>query len=379
MNKRLLLIAAVAAVVFVGTSIALRIQVAGDHTGATALPARQDLGIGVAVDRRPPPVRLLDSAGRPTTLRSFRGRWVVLAPSLTRCHEVCPMTTAALLRLRRLIAAAGGGRRFVAVEVSVDPWRDTPRRLRAYRRATGADFPLLTGSVGAVRRLMGFFGVHFERVGGDVEHTDGAFVIDPRGLERLAVPGMPAVGGRLKGPLRSLLDKQGKRNLRHPKPGWSAVALARRLEKMMGLSRPGTALAARRQGSGLVSGKGIDEGLAALSGRPAVVNVWASWCPPCREELPLFAAAERRFGSRIAFLGADLEDNAGSARSFLRRVGTDYPSYPVDEAEVAASLGPVHGAPVTFFLDRAGEVVDQHIGAYRSAAELDADLLRHAG
>jgi thiol-disulfide isomerase/thioredoxin len=109
-----------------------------------------------------------------------------------------------------------------------------------------------------------------------------------------------------------------------------------------------------------------------------VVNVWASWCPPCREELPLFASAERRLGQRIAFLGADLEDSAGSARSLLGRVGIDYPSYPADAAEVGDLLGPVQGTPVTFFLGQGGEVVDEHIGAYRSAAELDADLLRHA-
>jgi len=426
-----LAVAAVAGVVFVGLSIALRVQLVGSGGAKLAMvpprqeparqdmgiavpidqrPARPDLGIGVPVDRRPPAVHLLDARGRPTTLRSFRGRWVVVAPSITLCHEVCPLTTAALLRLRRLMAAAGAGRRFVAVEVTVDPWRDTPRRLRAYRRMTGADFPLLTGSVGSVRQLMDFFGVNFEPVPAerppardwltgkperfDVEHTDGAFVIDPSGTERLAVPGMPAVGGRIEAPLADLLDEAGKKNLRHPTPGWSAVTLARRLQRMMGLGdvgAPATAAGGARPGSGdlvadergpqpgsggLVAEESLGQGLEGARGRPAVVNVWASWCPPCREELPLFASAERRFGQRIAFLGADLEDSDGSARSLLGRVGIDYPSYPTDAAEVGELLGPVQGTPVTFFLGSAGEVVDEHIGAYRSAAELDADLLR---
>jgi len=399
-----LAVAAVAGVVFVGLSIALRVQLVGGGAKLAMVPPRQeparqdmgiavpidqrparpDLGIGVPVDRRPPAVHLIDARGRPTTLRSFRGRWVVVAPSITLCHEVCPLTTAALLRLRRLMAAAGAGGRFVAVEVTVDPWRDTPRRLRAYRRMTGADFPLLTGSVGSVRRLMDFLGVDFERVGNDVEHTDGAFVVDPSGTERLAVPGMPAVGGRIRAPLAGLLDKEGKQNLRHPTPGWSAVALARRLQRMMGLgdaSVPATGAGAARPGmdkgsDGLVADESLGQGLEAVRGRPAVVNVWASWCPPCREELPLFAAAERRFGQRIAFLGADLEDSDGSARSLLGWAGIDYPSYPSDTAEAGELLGPVQGTPVTFFLGSAGEVVDEHIGAYRSAAELDADLLR---
>jgi thiol-disulfide isomerase/thioredoxin len=312
---------------------------------------------------------------------------------MTLCHEVCPLTTAALLRLRRLMAAAGAGHRFVAVEVTVDPWRDTPRRLRAYRRMTGADFPLLTGSVGSVRRLMDFLGVDFERIPADdppardwmtgnperfdVEHTDGAFVIDPSGTERLAVPGMPAVGGRIEAPLAGLLDEEGKGNLHHPTPGWSAVALARRLQRMMG-PRRAIARSAPPGGPGLRADQTLDQALGAVHGRPAVVNVWASWCPPCREELPLFAAAESRFAGRIAFLGADLEDDAGSARALLDRLEIEYPSYPADATEVGGLLAPVQGTPVTFFLGPAGSVVDEHIGAYRSAAELDADVIRHA-
>jgi cytochrome oxidase Cu insertion factor (SCO1/SenC/PrrC family)/thiol-disulfide isomerase/thioredoxin len=407
-----LVVAAVAGVVFVGLSIALRVQLVGGGASTAVAPARpeparQDLGLGVPVDRRPPAVRLLDARGRPTSLRSFRGRWVVVAPSMTLCHEVCPLTTAALLRLRRLMAAAGAGRRFVAIEVTVDPWRDTPRRLRAYRRMTGADFPLLTGSVGAVRRLMGFLGVNFERVRADdppardwmtgrperfdVEHTDGAFVFDPGGVERLAVPGMPAVGGRIKAPLGRLLDEDGRKNLHRPAPGWSAVGLARRLESMMDLGERGAGARAgpargdapadrsRRPADGdLVVDQSLADALGSARGRPAVVNVWASWCPPCREELPLLAAAAPRFAGRIAFLGADLEDDAGAARALLARTGVDYPSYPTDAAELGDLLAPVQGTPVTFFLGPGGEVVDEHIGAYRSAAQLDADLLRHA-
>jgi cytochrome oxidase Cu insertion factor (SCO1/SenC/PrrC family)/thiol-disulfide isomerase/thioredoxin len=389
-----LVVAAVAGAAFVGLSIALRVQLVGGDGAPTAVaPARPGPGIGTPVDRRPPAVRLLDARGRPTTLRSFRGRWVVVAPSMTLCHEVCPLTTAALLRLRRLMAAAGAGHRFVAVEVTVDPWRDTPRRLRAYRRMTGADFPLLTGSVGSVRRLMDFLGVDFERIPADdppardwmtgnperfdVEHTDGAFVIDPSGTERLAVPGMPAVGGRIEAPLAGLLDEEGKGNLHHPTPGWSAVALARRLQRMMG-PRRAIARSAPPGGPGLRADQTLDQALGAVHGRPAVVNVWASWCPPCREELPLFAAAESRFAGRIAFLGADLEDDAGSARALLDRLEIEYPSYPADATEVGGLLAPVQGTPVTFFLGPAGSVVDEHIGTYRSAAELDADLLRHS-
>ncbi len=407
MRKWMLALAAVAGVVFVGLTIALEIQVSGGNAaGPTATRARADLAFGTAVDRRVPAAKLVDASGKPTSLRRFRGKWVVIAPAMTLCTQVCPMTTAALMRLQRLMAAAGAGRHFAAVELTVDPWRDSPHRLRAYRRMTGADFPMLTGSVGTVRRLWRFFGVNFERTPQgkppardwltgkperfDVEHTDGAFIIDPSGHERLAISGMPAVGGRIEPALKQLLNTEGRENLRHPEPGWSAVAMAKELEKLMGLEGGNGAAAggAAKEGaaagrvgstgSGLRAEASLEEGLEAVRGRPAVVNVWASWCPPCREEMPLLATAERRFGSRIAFLGADLEDNAESARGFLHRVGVDYPSYPADTSEVTGLLGPAQGTPLTFYLDGAGEVVDEHVGAYRSAAELDADLLRHS-
>jgi cytochrome oxidase Cu insertion factor (SCO1/SenC/PrrC family)/thiol-disulfide isomerase/thioredoxin len=388
-------VAVVAGAVFVGLSVALRIHATG-ASGVGPASSGRNLAPGVRVDRPVPRVHLVDERGRSTTLSSLQGKWVVLAPSMTLCHEVCPLTTAALERLGRLMSAAGDRGRFVAVEVTVDPWRDTPRRLRAYRRLTGADFPLLTGSTASVRRLWRFFGVNFEKVPEgnppdrdwmtgkperfDIEHTDGAFVIDPSGRERLAIPGMAAVGGRVAASLKRLLDEEGMENLHDPTPGWSAVDLARRMQRMMGPSprTPASAGAvASSPGNGLRSGKSLGEGLEALRGRPALVNVWASWCPPCREEVPLLAAAERRFGRRIAFVGADLEDDEGSARGFLRRAGSDYPSFPVDAGEVGDLLGPAQGTPLTFFLDAAGEVVDEHIGAYDSAAELDADLIRH--
>jgi cytochrome oxidase Cu insertion factor (SCO1/SenC/PrrC family)/thiol-disulfide isomerase/thioredoxin len=390
-----LALAAVAGVVFVSLSLALRVGLVGDDgegaaaTAAATATARPRLG--VTVDRRPPAITLRDARGHTTTLASFRGRWVILLPSLTLCHEVCPLTTAAAMRLRRLMAAAGAERRFVVVEVSVDPWRDTPRRLRAYQRLTGASFPLLTGTLRSLHRLWAFFGINFERLPADdpperdwmtgeperfdVEHTDGAFVIDPNGVERLAIPGMPAVGGRVEAPLAKLLNEEGKENLADPTPGWSPVAVAGRLEKMMRLSGAGEG-DGRSSAGDLEVATDLAAGLEAARGGPALVNVWASWCPSCREEMPLLAAAERSFGRRIAFLGADLEDDEGSARGFLRRAGGDYPSIPVDAGEIADLLGPPQGTPLTFFLDRTGDVVDEHIGAYRSPAELDADLIR---
>ncbi|MGN6254774.1 MAG: TlpA family protein disulfide reductase [Solirubrobacterales bacterium] len=125
--------------------------------------------------------------------------------------------------------------------------------------------------------------------------------------------------------------------------------------------------------SPLLAGGDLGARLRALRGRLVVLNAWASWCPPCREELPLFANASARFGRGAAFLGADVEDDAGSARQLLAEIPLGYPSYATSLAALG-SLAPAAGTPFTVFIDRKGEVVGRHIGAYRSQGELDADI-----
>ena len=137
-----------------------------DHPRTTIAGAPAPLAVGTALQRpRPVPfVGLIDANGKLVSLNRWHGKWVVLAPSLTLCHEVCPMTTGALMQLTVQLRRAGLSKQVAVVEATVDPWRDTPARLRAYRRLSGADFPLLTGTQAAIHRLWKFFGVYYARV-----------------------------------------------------------------------------------------------------------------------------------------------------------------------------------------------------------------------
>lgn len=221
----------------------------GTATGNASPPSTQ-LAVGTALAPRPtPPLRLIDEQGRPITLGAFRGRWVVLAPAMTLCHEVCPMTTGAFMQLTTRLHQEGLGDRVVVAEVTVDPWRDTPERLRAYRRLTGADFTLLTGTQSEIHRFWKFFGVYYQRVPQgnppdidwlthkpetfDVQHTDGLFILDPAGRERMADEGMPDVGGQLSPALRRLLDEEGREDLAHPQLPWSAAQVLEDLHQLM--------------------------------------------------------------------------------------------------------------------------------------------------
>jgi len=118
--------------------------------------------------------------------------------------------------------------------------------------------------------------------------------------------------------------------------------------------------------------------LAHLRGFPVVVNVWASWCAPCRAEFPLFQVASLRLGRRVAFLGVDTLDAASDARAFLAKFPVPYPSYQDPAGDLARSVAPAQGVPITAFIDRAGRVSYFHQGAYRNEVSLMSDIRRYA-
>jgi len=118
--------------------------------------------------------------------------------------------------------------------------------------------------------------------------------------------------------------------------------------------------------------------IAALKGYPVVVNVWASWCGPCRFEFPVLQKLSARYGKRVAFLGIDSQDDADAAATFLREEPVPYPSYSDPDEEIADSIGASLGLPDTAFYDGEGELVYLKQGPYAEDAELEADVRRYA-
>lgn len=118
--------------------------------------------------------------------------------------------------------------------------------------------------------------------------------------------------------------------------------------------------------------------IAALRGYPAVVNVWASWCGPCRFEFPLFQRAAADYGKRVAFLGVDNQDSDDAAGTFLEEAPVPYPSYTDPGKEIAESVGADLGLPDTAFYDSRGKLVYLKQGPYSDAGALTADIERYA-
>ena len=95
--------------------------------------------------------------------------------------------------------------------------------------------------------------------------------------------------------------------------------------------------------------------------RPAVVNVWASWCLPCRAEAPLLAEAHAKYSSQVEFIGVDVQDNRPDAQAFLDEFGLDFEHFFDRDREVPQFYGGI-GTPITFFFGPNGELVRTHNG-----------------
>ncbi len=121
--------------------------------------------------------------------------------------------------------------------------------------------------------------------------------------------------------------------------------------------------------------------LLATSTQPVLLNVWASWCIPCRSEAPLLREAHASLGEEIRFIGISVRDSQHSARSFLNEFDLDGFEHFFDRAaRVPGTLGG-RGVPHTYFFAPGGELVELHFGVIDErtlALNLD-ELLRRGG
>jgi protein SCO1 len=225
---------------------ALAVSALAAGCGSAGTPGPPSAYLGTVADR-PVPAPIADlplttSAGQPTHLAAWHGQVVVLADFLTLCRETCPLTTGNLLQMDRAVTAAGLGRRVRFAVLTVDPGRDTPSRLRAYRKLIGApsNWLLLTGRPAVIEQIWRYFGVWYQRAGEqrppgtdwltgrpltyDVDHEDALLYLDTAGRLRFVIQGGPNASGSPVAPvLRRFLSAGGRANLSHPDAStWTA-------------------------------------------------------------------------------------------------------------------------------------------------------------
>jgi cytochrome c biogenesis protein CcmG, thiol:disulfide interchange protein DsbE len=123
-----------------------------------------------------------------------------------------------------------------------------------------------------------------------------------------------------------------------------------------------------------------DSTVSSVEGHPIVVNNWASWCLPCREEFPYFQSQAAEHLDEVAFLGVDSEDSRAAAETYLSDNELPYPSIEApDKGEYGGWIDTtLVGLPNTLFYDRDGELVYTHQGPYTSEDDLAADIQKYA-
>lgn len=180
---------------------------------------------------------LLDPSGRAEPLSSFKGKVIVVSDVMTLCQETCPLDTANLVQAARAVEKAGLGDQVEFLSVTIDPQRDTPAQLAAYRRLFApppGDWATLTGAPDNLTALWKNFGVWSQKVPEgnppaknwltgatltyDLDHSDDVFFIDQNLREQTLLdgPAHVAQGTQVPSALQSFLSDTGHQNLEHP-------------------------------------------------------------------------------------------------------------------------------------------------------------------
>jgi cytochrome c biogenesis protein CcmG, thiol:disulfide interchange protein DsbE len=107
---------------------------------------------------------------------------------------------------------------------------------------------------------------------------------------------------------------------------------------------------------GLFDGSTLTLSDALKTGKPVVVNFWASWCGPCADEAPLLQDAARRNADRFTFVGVDVQDVDSDAQAFLRKYGVSYPNGSGNAGPISIQYG-MRGVPETYFIAPDGKLV----------------------
>lgn len=108
-------------------------------------------------------------------------------------------------------------------------------------------------------------------------------------------------------------------------------------------------------------GGGEPVSLAALRGRPVVLNFWATWCVPCDQEHPVLVSTARALGDQVHFVGVIYQDEEANVQEWLRRQGSSYASLLDPEGKAAIAYG-VYGVPETYFIDSKGTIASKYVG-----------------
>ena len=115
--------------------------------------------------------------------------------------------------------------------------------------------------------------------------------------------------------------------------------------------------------------------LSSYRGKIVLLDFWATWCVPCREETPHFVELQRKYGDRgLQIIGVSMDDSPDPVRTFYQQFQMNYPVV-MGTADVGVAYGGVLGLPIAFVVDREGRIYAKHMGA-TDAAVFENEITR---
>jgi peroxiredoxin len=229
--------------------------------------------------------------------------------------------------------------------------------LASYAKAVGANWTFATGTFDEVANFWRLFDVALAV--GDT-HTSTLALVDRHGYVRLVYRGVPKVGGDIQPSLVNSLSSQGLHELGSGGDGWGAPDVLQALATIAGpevrqASGGGKALAFT-----LPATDGTRVSLSDFSGKPLVINFFATYCPPCREEMPLLArSVGAQPGTRLLLVNEG--DSRDATRAFLDGLGIRQAALLDSDTRVLRSYG-LFALPTTIFVRADGTIDRRQVG-----------------
>lgn len=302
--------------------------------------------------RAVPAFNLVDQFGRPFTNASIAGHEVLLAAFHTSCHETCPLYTGLFLQLRRELPPA-----VLLVEATTNPEEDTPEVLRQYAGRVGASWAFVTGDARALAEFWKPFDV--ELSSGDV-HRSMLALIDAHGYIRTFYLGTPDVGGSLPSVLQGQLNPEGLELLRSHGNGWGRTQVTDTLRTIGSLAPASSAGEGSAPSFTLSTLDGQGVSLNDFRGRPVIINFWASYCTPCRAEMPLIERTAQQH-PKLKVLLIDERDDLAAARRLVSELQLHSTVLYDPDGRVGDQYG-MTGLPTTIFVRGDGSVEGRYVG-----------------
>ena len=299
-----------------------------------------------------PKFSLVDQFGRPFSNQDIAGHDVLLAAFHTNCHTTCPLYTGLFLQLRKQLPPS-----VMLIEATTAPDEDTPTVLLDYAGRLGASWTFLTGTPQAMQAFWDPFTVQLSN--GQFHSSTLAF-IDSHGFIRSYYLGIPDIEGQLPPELVQDLNPDGLREYHSHGNGWGTPQIIDTLQTIDALAPHSTGDEGSAPSVTLVGLDGRRVTLSDFRGRPLLINFWATYCVPCRTEMPLLQRIAARHPNLVVLLVDEL-DSTSSARSFVAELQITS-TVLLDTDGKAGDLYRITGLPTTVFVRSDGTVEGRYIG-----------------